>query len=136
MKLIHYGLNKSYDTIVFTSPGTYILEHQVNQVPYNCPSTYFDTLVITQAHLLKIHELYTNAISLFPLPSSGLIRVDLSNSGFEAVDYSIFDVHGKQIQTGRINATNSTISQLPQGQFILRLQEGNWMEQKQIIVAY
>jgi hypothetical protein len=45
-------------------------------------------------------------------------------------------VHGKQIQTGRINATNSTISQLPQGQFILRLQEGNWMEQKQIIVAY
>ncbi len=136
MKLIHYGLNKSYDTIVFTSPGTYVLEHQVNQVPYNCPSTYFDTLVITQAHLLKIHELYTNAISLYPLPSSGLIRVDLSKSGFEAVDYSVFDVHGKQIQTGRINATNSTISHLPQGQFILRLQEGNWMEQKQIIVAY
>jgi hypothetical protein len=136
MKLLHYGLNKTNDTIVFTSPGTYILEHQVNQVPYNCPSTYYDTLVITQAHITTINTLHTNVIRLFPLPSSGELSVDLSNSGFDAVDYIVFDINGKPIQTGQINAANSTISQLPQGQFILRLQKGNWVEQKQIIVAY
>ncbi len=37
--------NKNYDTIQFRKGGKYIIHHQINNFP-NCPSDYFDTLIV------------------------------------------------------------------------------------------
>lgn len=35
------------DSIKFNRTGTYIIQHDINNSPVNCPSTYFDTVVIS-----------------------------------------------------------------------------------------
>ncbi len=37
---------KQKDTIQFRRGGFYIIQHTVNNAPLNCPSTYFDTLIV------------------------------------------------------------------------------------------
>lgn len=39
-------LKRSADTVQFRKTGTYILLHQINNPPINCPATYFDTIKI------------------------------------------------------------------------------------------
>lgn len=136
MKLIHYALNKTHDTLVFTKAGTYIIEHQVNQVPYNCPSLYFDTIIITQAHLTNIQKLFDHNIEISPNPSTGKIQVHLDHSDVQELSYSIYNSFGQLIQSGTINRKHPWIDQLPKGQLILQLKARDWIEQKQIIVAY
>jgi len=38
--------NSKFDTIQFRKGGTYIIKHTINNPPLNCPSIYFDTLVV------------------------------------------------------------------------------------------
>ncbi|MFM9944077.1 MAG: PKD domain-containing protein, partial [Bacteroidia bacterium] len=38
--------NKAKDTIQFRKGGKYIIKHTINNPPLNCPSTYFDTLIV------------------------------------------------------------------------------------------
>ncbi|MCB9252739.1 MAG: gliding motility-associated C-terminal domain-containing protein [Flavobacteriales bacterium] len=37
---------KSHDTIQFRKGGKYIIHHRINNAPLNCPTDYFDTLVV------------------------------------------------------------------------------------------
>jgi hypothetical protein len=42
-----YFLSKrSQDTIYFRKAGTYIIQHTINNLPNNCPTTYFETIVV------------------------------------------------------------------------------------------
>ena len=38
--------NKAKDTIQFRKGGKYIIHHRINNPPLNCPSDYFDTLIV------------------------------------------------------------------------------------------
>ena len=42
----NYNSNKRQDTLIFTKGGTYIIEHIINNAPNNCPTSYYDTLVV------------------------------------------------------------------------------------------
>ncbi|MFY0644477.1 MAG: T9SS type A sorting domain-containing protein [Bacteroidia bacterium] len=42
------------DTLILNRSGTYIVQHTINNYPYNCPTVYYDTIVIPslfEAHL-------------------------------------------------------------------------------------
>jgi gliding motility-associated-like protein len=41
-----YFSTRRSDTLVFTKGGTYIIEHTINNSPNNCPTSYYDTLVV------------------------------------------------------------------------------------------
>ncbi|MDB4107930.1 PKD domain-containing protein, partial [Bacteroidia bacterium] len=37
---------KQTDTLLFRRGGTYIVQHDINNIPINCPTTYYDTIVV------------------------------------------------------------------------------------------
>jgi hypothetical protein len=45
---------KAKDTIYFRKPGKYYLHHRINNAPLNCPTDYFDTIVVSSAYGLLL----------------------------------------------------------------------------------
>ena len=42
----YYSSYKRVDSVKFKQGGTYIIEHSINNIQYNCPTTYYDTVTI------------------------------------------------------------------------------------------
>ena len=37
---------KQFDTLLFRQGGMYIVQHDINNIPINCPTTYYDTIIV------------------------------------------------------------------------------------------
>ncbi len=76
-------------------------------------------------HKIEFKRLFTHATSLpeneieiFPNPASDYLNI----SGFEGLNYQLFNTHGALIQSGTCNS-RINVSDLPKGIYYLRVEE-------------
>ncbi len=67
-----------------------------------------------EMHLLSLPETGNNSMKIYPNPASD--KLFLSNSG---EDYSIFDMSGKQVQSGRLDSGFIRLDHLPAGSYFI-----------------
>ncbi len=82
----------------------------------------------------SVHELLPdNSVSVYPNPSNGIIHVKLNN--FKApLNYSIFDVLGTCIQTGRFDLPDSKAAIENKGVYFIRVEDGIQTITQKIII--
>jgi hypothetical protein len=54
--------NRVLDTIIFRKKGKYIIRHQLNNPPNNCPSVYFDTITIADVMDVSMAKTYDTLV--------------------------------------------------------------------------
>ncbi len=66
-----------------------------------------------------------NNISVFPNPTTQFVTISIQE--FEGLEYQLFDINGRLIQSGKLSNSETTInvSQLPQATFLLNILKNN-----------
>jgi hypothetical protein len=74
------------------------------------------------------------SFNIYPNPFSGKIHIDIP-AGYDAFDYRLRDIHGRQIKSGQINGSNSCLilNNLPAGIYLLSIDNGSIVFTKKLI---
>jgi hypothetical protein len=122
------------DSFRFTSAGKYIIEHEVNNPPYNCPAIYTDTVYVTQKHLTAIPDLANQRISIVPNPGHGVLNIVSEYMDVSSVTVRIYAMDGKMVS--ELSAGNSTInvSGLKPGMYIFEIAGENLYQHQRVVI--
>ncbi len=93
---------------------------------------YIDSIFIERLSPIGVDEIYSvNEITLYPNPNNGVITISSSEIGNEI--YSIYDLLGKCILTGRMKGKTSKvdITSISSGIYLLKIKDSTWRVIKQ-----
>jgi hypothetical protein len=97
-----------------------------------------DTLIFAAEPANNVNSaLISNEISIYPNPATDLINIQIDNSKYKKLEYSIYNIVGKAIKSGRLMPDNSEIqiNELRSGVYFLNLRdEGVDLLNEKIIV--
>lgn len=120
------GATESFDSGTLTGEGTTysftFTQEGVN--PYDCvihPATMFGTITVEQA--LSIEDKFAVNLNYYPNPVMDKLKV---TSLFQLDNYKVFDILGKQVHSGQLQANVADIdfSQLKSGMYFVKVQSG------------
>jgi hypothetical protein len=123
---LYYTLNIMTDD----KTGEFYLQYAVGDVdywgrmPYD-PETLTDPLPITISQGVNVEKyLQEDALSLYPSPSYGYLNIGLSGYSGQQVHMMIYDLRGKQVMSGQITASHTTLdlTGFAPGTYVLRLE--------------
>lgn len=84
----------------------------------------------------------TQHINIYPNPTTGQITLNVDNPTGETVQYSIWDIQGKNILTSEparytgLYQANVDLSTYPQGVYLLKVQQGKTISTHKILLTY
>lgn len=130
---LYSGFTKM-DTAIFSIAGTYYVQYAINNPPYNCPSTYYDTIQITSQHITDITELSANDFTIYPNPSNGEIQLFSSSIDINQTQVSLYSSDGKLISIKTPVNNTLNYSNLSTGMYILEIQYGNIRVYKKVLI--
>ncbi|MFN6039031.1 MAG: T9SS type A sorting domain-containing protein [Bacteroidota bacterium] len=88
------------------------------------------------------NEIYNqNNFRFYPIPTSNNLNLQINNKTYEDLNYSIFDLQGKKVKSGKLSSENSdhkiSVEELEYGTYILYLTEKNsFINQCKIVVFH
>lgn len=103
------------------------------EISLSLPSS--GVFTIGETPVLNVNENSLNQVSIFPVPSSEVLNVNVGHEIFNATSYRIFSVDGKQVLSGSIYSANQQldISNLPSGVYVLQVQDSRSLVKKDFI---
>ena len=122
------------DTFVFSSPGKYIIEHQINNPPYNCPTIYYDTITVTADDLTGIINYRKIDLNVYPNPSNGQITFSSSSIDISDALVKVYAVDGKLVAEKQLQAGSTDLSSLSKGIYTIELQVDGYRVYRQLII--
>lgn len=120
---LYSGMNK-LDSFTFTQAGNYIIEHWINNPPFNCPTVFKDTMTITPFHLTSIPENNTARLQIFPNPGRGRFTIHVPDSDLRDARVSVFSSAGKAVHTAVIRNNAMDLKHLSPGVYTVRIETG------------
>jgi len=82
----------------------------------------------------SIHDFNEFSCFIYPNPCNGLVQIELSQSGYLPLQYSILDLNGKVLSTGTLNSACQSISIPFKGLYVLNFKNSKISFSKKIIV--
>lgn len=120
------GATEAFDSGTITGNGeTYTYTFTMEGVnPYDCvihPATMFGTITVEAA--LSVEDKFAINVNAYPNPVLDKLTV---TSLFSLDSYTVFDILGKQVQSGQINANIASVdfSKLTSGMYFVNVQSG------------
>jgi hypothetical protein len=103
------------------------------EISVSLPSS--GVFTIGETPVLNVNENSLNQVSIFPVPSSEVLNVNVGHEIFNATSYRIFSVDGKQVLSGGVYSAKQQldISNLPSGVYVLQVQDSGSMVKKDFI---
>ena len=126
--------NKQRDTFVFSSPGKYIIEHQINNPPYNCPTFYYDTITVTADDLTGIINYRKIDLNVYPNPSNGQISFNSSSIDVREALIKVYAVDGKLVAEKQLQAGSTDLSSLAKGIYTIEFKVEGYSVYRQLII--
>ena len=126
--------NKQRDTFVFSSPGKYIVEHQINNPPYNCPTFYYDTITVTADDLTGIINYRKIDLNVYPNPSNGQISFNSSSIDVREALIKVYAVDGKLVAEKQLQAGSTDLSSLAKGIYTIEFKVEGYSVYRQLII--
>ncbi len=107
------------DSFSFKDTGTYIIKIIANNLPINCPTTYYDTVHMDGSITMAVHSLNVLNTHIYPNPANQSITIDLPpNHGINQM--KVWSSEGRLIYNGDYSNTLD-ISTYSKGIFMLEL---------------
>jgi hypothetical protein len=128
-----YSGNNKKDSFSFTYPGTFYLEYEINNPPYNCPKIYYDTIQITPKHIVSINSLESINISLYPNPVDGVLYIQSSDLTLSSNSVKIYSIDGKLLLEETLKRNSIDVSKLSKGLYLIELQLNQGKVVKQFV---
>jgi hypothetical protein len=132
--ILFYSLYKQRDTFIFTKPGKYILEHEINNPPYNCPTVYYDTITVTAADLTGIINYRKIDLNVYPNPSNGQISFNSSSIDVSEAFIKVYSVDGKLVAEKQLQAGSTDLSSLAKGVYTIAIKVEEFSVYRQLII--
>jgi photosystem II stability/assembly factor-like uncharacterized protein len=103
------------------------------EISVSLPSS--GVFTIGETPVLNVNENSLNQVSIFPVPSSEVLNVNVGHEIFNSTSYRIFSVDGKQVLSGGVYSAKQQldISNLPSGVYVLQVQDSGSMVKKDFI---
>lgn len=123
----HFGIgtDTTINYIKITWPSGII--DQVNSPNIN------NTLVINEGgNTLSIEDTLSENLIMYPNPTQDVLNISAIDNLTNAV-YTVFDITGRRITTGKLNNTTINVSQLSTGNYILRISAGATIKTQKFI---
>jgi hypothetical protein len=131
---LYNSYNKQRDTFVFTKPGKYILEHEINNPPYNCPTFYYDTITVTADDLTGIVNYRKIDLNVYPNPSNGQISFNSSSIDVSEAFIKVYSVDGKLVAEKQLQAGSTDLSSLAKGAYTIAIKVEEFSVYRQLII--
>jgi hypothetical protein len=131
---LYNSYNKQRDTFVFTKPGKYILEHEINNPPYNCPTFYYDTITVTADDLTGIINYRKIDLNVYPNPSNGQISFNSSSLDVREAFIKVYAVDGKFVAEKQLQAGCTDLSSLAKGIYTIAVKVEGYNVYRQLII--
>lgn len=125
---------KSNDSFAFPAAGKYFVELQVNNPPFNCPSIYIDTIIITQQHMLDIPSMNKHNVSIYPNPGDGRVHIVSGELNLDNAIIRVYDVYGKLTSEAQLKDNLVDLSHLASGVYTLVIQAGSEVTIRQLLI--
>lgn len=110
------------DTFTFQFPGKYVIFHRVYDKYYNCPTVFYDTIVITKEFLNSIsNDKIYRELNLYPNPSNGIINVQLFNHPNEGDKVFVYNNFGQLIKSFEYRSNRLDLSDLNSGNYYIQI---------------
>lgn len=114
-----YKTFKQKDSFTFKDTGIYIIKIVVNNIPLNCPTTYYDTVHMDGSITSSLHSINIVQARIYPNPANQSITIDLPLShGFN--NMKLWSSDGRLIYSGAY-ANTIDISTYSKGIYLLEL---------------
>jgi hypothetical protein len=114
-----YRSNVRKDSFNFSKPGKYIIEHEINNVPFNCPTVYIDTIRIEAYQPTELAALLSLSLYIIPNPAQHSLFVGSTDSDLSGVIIRIYSTDGKTVYEGIPDNGRIDVSALARGMYIL-----------------
>jgi hypothetical protein len=131
---LYNSYNKQRDTFVFTKPGKYIIEHEITNPPYNCPTVYYDTIIVTADDLTGIINYRIIDLNVYPNPSNGQISFNSSSIDVSEALIKVYAVDGKLVAEKQLQAGNTDLSSLSKGIYTIEFKVEGYNVYRQLII--
>jgi trimeric autotransporter adhesin len=132
-------LNDTSQYLIITTLGEYWVV--VNNEANGC-STSSDSLNITSLTGVKQLSVNSEQLSVYPNPSSDFIYVSFNSKQAQPVQLSLYNILGQEVWSSLTPANPNSnqvatipVAGLPDGVYVLRVNEGNTAQQKEVVVA-
>ncbi|MGR7812717.1 FG-GAP-like repeat-containing protein [Lacinutrix undariae] len=123
----HFGIgtDTNINYIKITWPSGII--DQINSPNIN------NTLIVNEGgNTLSIEDTLSENLIMYPNPTQDLLNISAIDNLTNAV-YTVFDITGRRITTGKLNNTTINVSQLSAGNYILRISAGATIKTQKFI---
>jgi hypothetical protein len=131
---LYNSFNKQRDTFVFSKPGKYIIEHTINNPPYNCPTFYYDTITVTADDLTGIVNYRKIDLNVYPNPSNGQISFNSSSIDLSEALIKVYAVDGKLVAEKQLQAASTDLSSLAKGVYTIAIKVEGYNVFRQLII--
>lgn len=125
---------KYLDSFTFTNAGIYIMEHTINNPPYNCPTVYFDTIRISSAHLLKTDPLNIFDIQIYPNPGNGEINISSGSIDLNAAVITVYSADGKSMGEMILSDGKLNLAFLSKGLYLIEIKTPEMSISRKLII--
>ncbi len=122
------------DTFKFNYPGTYYMDHAINNSTVNCAKFYRDTLVITEQFLTDIPSISKAEINIMPNPSQGLFYIASTDVDLPGLPVSVYSMEGKIVYKGIIGHEPIDLSLLSKGMYLVQISQDDLNAYQRIII--
>ncbi len=126
-----YKTFKQKDSFTFKDTGVYTVKIVVNNLPLNCPTTYYDTIRMDGSVTVGFNAIHSFQARIYPNPSDGIIHVELP-SQHSFTKMNLWSMDGKLISTGAVNHVID-VSLYPKGIYNLELVGADYLQFIKII---
>ena len=89
-------------------------------------------LTVVEGETLSLENSFVNDLVIYPNPTKDVLNLSTIDILDDAI-YTVFDINGKRILNGKLNATTIDVSQLSSGNYILRIISGQSMKSQKFI---
>lgn len=123
---LHTIIDTLYSDTVFTEPAHYYVDMV-------CVST--DSLTCNPTDAINENVILNDDITVFPIPTSGFINININNPDLRLITYKLFDTYGSLLKHGNIySRAKIDVSDCKEGVYILQIKTQNKLLNKKIII--
>ena len=110
------------DSLLFSKTGHFVLYHQVNNSPLNCPRIYYDTIRISVIKKLETRNLNRDFVRIFPNPANQHLKV-MQTQPADHSSFELVNILGEVLMVGNLNESETEINlnALNQGLYFIRI---------------